>query len=525
MISRPVRLGLVLQADRMIVAVLRSGRAETFVVEAEQPSAALRAELDSRRVRPRGAAVALPRAATTVKPVELPEVGDVGEMVRFELERHLPFPAEDAPFDFVPVAVDPDMPPAPGRRVLVAAVDRRVVDSAVRLVQDAGLRPTSVTVASHNLVGLVKAPRGKRIAWVHRVGADAELLLLLGSTLALTRFVPGADDTVVAAEMRRSLGIARWRAVDEIWVSGDTPPDILSGSAASALTSLGTPVREPAYTPQARKLLSSIEGDERGARELAIAVAAGRRARPLDLIPAPLRVRRFTKPQLITAGVTAATVILAIAALVVPGYRDRTRLESLNAEINRLTPEMRAVERVQKDLERRRALLAMIDSVEASAVRPLPVLRELTDLLPGDAWLTLLSVDAKGIELTGQASAASSLIAVLENSPRFERVEFASPVTRGRGDKEQFRIVARWEGGSPRSALLASAASSEPASEAATPPAAVPSAPAARTPRAVPPSVRAPAAGAERPETPAAIDPGVQPRRPPATTLPRDVRQ
>src|SRR5688572_23085078 len=129
MISRPVRLGLVLQADRMIVAVLRSGRAETFVVEAEQPSAALRAELDSRRVRPRGAAVALPRAATTVKPVELPEIGDVGEMVRFELERHLPFPAEDAPFDFVPVAVDPDMPPAPGRRVLVAAVDRRVVDS------------------------------------------------------------------------------------------------------------------------------------------------------------------------------------------------------------------------------------------------------------------------------------------------------------------------------------------------------------------------------------------------------------
>ena len=79
-------------------------------------------------------------------------------------------------------------------------------------------------------------------------------------------------------------------------------------------------------------------------------------------------------------------------------------------------------------------------------MRPLPVLRELTDLLPHDAWLTTLSLDQKGVELTGQAAAASALIPLLENSSRLERVEFASPVTRGR-DKEQFRIRAAWEAG------------------------------------------------------------------------------
>jgi hypothetical protein len=46
--------------------------------------------------------------------------------------------------------------------------------------------------------------------------------------------------------------------------------------------------------------------------------------------------------------------------------------------------------------------------------------------------------------MTGQAGAASNLISLLENSPRLERVEFASPVTRGR-DREQFRIRAAWE--------------------------------------------------------------------------------
>ena len=76
------------------------------------------------------------------------------------------------------------------------------------------------------------------------------------------------------------------------------------------------------------------------------------------------------------------------------------------------------------------------------------MLKNLTDVLPADAWLTTLTLDAKGIELVGQAASASTLIPLLENSPRFERVEFSSPVTRGR-DKEQFRIRAVWE--APRS--------------------------------------------------------------------------
>ena len=123
-----------------------------------------------------------------------------------------------------------------------------------------------------------------------------------------------------------------------------------------------------------------------------------------------------------------------------------------------------------RELESKRALVNTIDGLNASAIRPLPVLRELTELLPNDAWLTLVSLDAKGVELTGQANAASALIPLLENSPRFERVEFASPVTRGR-DREQFRIQAAWEQRAaepPRSAAATPAVQRQPAS---TPPA------------------------------------------------------
>jgi hypothetical protein len=152
------------------------------------------------------------------------------------------------------------------------------------------------------------------------------------------------------------------------------------------------------------------------------------------------------------------------------------------------------------------------------------VMREITDLLPNDSWLTLLSLDAKGIELTGQAAAASSLIPLLENSPRFERVEFASPVTRGR-DREQFRIVAKWEVSPGR--VLETAAVPPPA--ATTP--AVPGAPAAR-----PPAPGAPPTPAA-PRSPRAAAPGAPPldegglagsdtvRRFPSMNVPGDARR
>jgi Tfp pilus assembly protein PilN len=456
-IPRPTKFAIVLHGERLIAAAVRRDRVETFIVEAEQPATALRAELDARKLSPRKVAVGLPRASVTVKPIELPPVaGAVRDMVRFELERHLPFPADDAPFDFVPLVykAEGQALPTEGQRVLVAAAERRLVDAALRLADEARLRPISVTVAAHDLVGLVHADRQGRVAWVHRTGKIADLLFVVGGTIVLSRAVPAADESLIADEIKRSLTMLRWRTCDAIWISGDV--EAPGAPTSTALTGLGAPVTAPPYTARARRLLSRNDGPPGGASELAIAVAARRRARPLDLIPDARRPRRLSRTQLATLGTLAATLILVLAALLYPGYRTTRYLASVNTDITEQASEVRAVERVLQEVERKRRLLATIESIGASSVRPLPVLRELTELIPADAWLTALSVDSKGVELTGQAGAASALIPLLENSPQLERVEFASPVTRGR-EKEQFRIRATWEapgGGRARTASV-----------------------------------------------------------------------
>jgi len=460
---------VLLLGDRLVAAAMQRGRVEVFVVSAENSVEALRAEIEQRRLPVRTIALALPRASVTVKPIELPALGgEVREMISFELERHLPFPSDDATFDYLllPDERNGATPPA-GRQVVIAAADRRVVEGALRVAEEVKLRPVSLTVAAHNLPALVgRRPRQEKVVWIHRAGDTSDLLFLVGGTIALSRSVASTDAATVVGEIQRSFPLVRWRGCDAVWVSGDGQPEV-----TSALTERGMTVTEPPYTPRARGLLAAVTETPRGALDLAVAVAAGR-LRPLELLPVGLRPRQITRAQLVTAGFAAATILLALGALLAPGWRETRRLADLNARITRLDTDVRATERVLQDLERNRRLLATIQSLENSSVRPLPLLRELTELLPNDAWLTLLSADTKGVELTGQASAAAALIPLLENSPRLERVEFSSPVTRGR-DKEQFRIRASWEG----------------------------------SPGAVAASVTAPA-------TPAPVPAGIQPRRP-----------
>jgi len=511
----PTRLAILAFGDRLVAAVVQRRRIDTFVVEAEAPAAALRAELDQRHVGARSAFVGLPRSAVTVKPIDLPAVdGELTDMVRFELERHLPFGGEETPFDFLPLAPGGE---GGARRVLIAAADRRLVDATLRVVDEAKLRPVSLTVAAHNLPALASRPRQGHVVWVHRSGDVADLLFLEGGALVLSRTVTEADDELLTEEIRRSFAVTRWRGCDAVWISGD-----VTAGAAVPLRALGAPVSEPPYTAAARRLLGGVTESPRGLLELAVAVAAAPKTRPLELLPLALRPRRLTRAQLVTVGLAGLAVVLAAAALLVPGWREGRRLADVNARIARLDPEVRAVEKVMQELERKRRLLATVQSIESSSVRPLPVLRELTELLPTDAWLTMLAFDVKGVELTGQAGAAAALIPLLENSPRLERVEFSSPVTRGR-DREQFRIRAAWEGGS---AVVAAA----PRAGAAVPPAGAPLAPprgappAPAPPPSAPPGARAPgplppaagvAPGAQGPAAPPVRGPGVPaPERP-----------
>ena len=310
------------------------------------------------------------------------------------------------------------------------------------MLDEVKLRPSSLTVAAHDLVSLLpRRPRGARAVWVHRVGDQADLLLIDGNTLLASRSVAAADPATLAAEIRGSLAMLRWTECDALWVSGDGGSGI---RASPALGAVGLPIDRPPLSARARRALGAVEESEDGAALLAAAVATGPHSPRPDLLPVALRPRRLTREQQVTIGMVAVTVLLGLGTLLAQGVRDHRHLRRLEVAINQLVPEVRGVQRVMDELDRERRLLATVQTITAASLRPLPFLRELTETLPPDVWLTTLTLDQKAVELTGQAATASALIPMLENSPRLEHVEFASPVTRGQ-DKEHFRIRALWE--------------------------------------------------------------------------------
>jgi Tfp pilus assembly protein PilN len=379
---------------------------------------------------------------TVAKVIELPAVAgaDVARMVGFELERHLPFPPAEALVDFQVLEE------ASGRpvRVLLVAVDRRVLERVRQLLRESGCVPRLLDVAIHTLAssGLAGGARAAVGALVHLGEAEAELAVLRHGRPILSRHFPlPPGEARIPAAAERLAG-----SLESL-----PPPDraalaeiVAVGESAEALGPVGSaPIRirlDLAPVLDARRLAPA---------HLPAAAMAARDPRRgslrTNLLPPDLRPRPFPWAAAATGALAAAALLLALAIPVVSLVRDQRRLDALDGQVARLAVDVRRVSELAKTVEQARREVETLRGFETHGVRALPLLRELTELLPGDVWLTNVTADRKGVELAGFAGSAAQLIPILEASPTLERVEFTSPVTKGR-DREQFRLKAAWEG-------------------------------------------------------------------------------
>ncbi len=436
------RAGLFMDKDRLMLAVLSSrGELECITLDiGDNPGGRLAGELDRQGYKRRRVRVGLDRNLVVVKVLELPRTdgADFGQMVRFELELYVPFPPEDIASDW---SISSGKAGGP-LRVLVGACESRTVDQILRLLREAQRRPRAVSIACHDLRALLpRKVEPKRAVWAHRHDGRTDLVFLGRGLVRSSRSVPAETPQELVHEIQRSLPLLEWRDCQALWISGDEAERFLS---ASALAELGAPVSEPPYAPDIQTLVDALPEEHRATALLALAVAVGSSHPRINLLPPALRPRQVSRGQALTTVMLGLTAILGIGLLGAQAYQRDRYVNRLSQEIRRLDPEVKTVQRLAAEVAQKKKLVAALQSVEAGGLHALPFLRDLTDLVPQDAWLQSLSMDSQGVEIIGQASAASQLIPTLEGSPWLERVEFTSPVTRGQG-KEQFRLRASWE--------------------------------------------------------------------------------
>lgn len=137
--------------------------------------------------------------------------------------------------------------------------------------------------------------------------------------------------------------------------------------------------------------------------------------------------------------------LLALLALPLAGLLGRqAHLQRLEAEIARIKPQAEATAEKRREVQDVADFLERIAAQAKEQPNVLELLHEMTQVLPGNAWLESFVFAQNRVRIQGQADSATSIIEAMENSPLFRDVRFESPVTKS-GKRDVFQISAELE--------------------------------------------------------------------------------
>jgi len=326
--------------------------------------------------------------------------------------------------------------------VLLMCIPRQVVQGYLEALGDATVRPRGIVLASTAIADFVAFCRGdgtSALGLVVSAPGATEVALVSGGRLLSSQLLPArrlGDSASLERSVARQLAdtalvaenvpLYRWELAN-----GAGPNIALPGEGdllALARGRLEAP--EEFFTSTDRGVLPAVGAALDAVREGTV---------PLNLLPAEERSGY-------DEGLSLATVILvAVSALLLLVWggsalvKDAMLRRQLQAQIEAIDPQVRAVKQVQADVDRLQKEIETLSAGQEPQVTPL--VRELTDLIPADAYLTGFTLRGGRLTLDGQARSASDLITALGKSKRFKNVGFASPTTK-QGDKERFSITA-----------------------------------------------------------------------------------
>ena len=146
------------------------------------------------------------QSALVVRVIEVPRMSDseLAETMKWEVERHVPFAANEVIMDFQPIE-RPDTPPdSQNMEVLLAVAQQDMIDRHVEMLMAAGLKPAAIDVeplaAARSLVDLGPDPHGQKTIAVVNIGAtNTDIGIFRDGILAFPRTLPLAGDSLTRA--------------------------------------------------------------------------------------------------------------------------------------------------------------------------------------------------------------------------------------------------------------------------------------------------------------------------------------
>jgi Tfp pilus assembly protein PilN len=376
---------------------------------------------------PASAVVGLPRQAVVLRVVEVPlaDEKDLAGLIAYEIDRHMPFPPDEAYYGFQRIGQE-----GAQARVLLAAARKRQVDPVLAALEALGVAPTALTLAALGGVnGLAAHERRARevVCLVEQEGRQAEVTLLRDGALLSSRAVSLDGDSVapILEEIARA------------GAASGAPAAVRIGRGSESLRArlaegLDVPV-EPwsrAGAPAASAYGLALQGLGRGAVRL-------------NLLPARSAAPRREPALRAMYALLSAAVLLAGALGVGWAYRERQTLDKLREDARAVRTQAAEVEKLKVQAKEAGSRLQVLDGVSRERARALLVLKEIASLLPRDVALTEFLLEGTRVQIRGTTGgSAAELIAAFERSTVLENAAFTSPIAQQGKDRQGFQLQA-----------------------------------------------------------------------------------
>ncbi|MGA1795782.1 MAG: PilN domain-containing protein [bacterium] len=442
----------------------------------------------ARNTRPPEVILGLPRDKVILREVNLPILApeELKELISYEIERHIPLPSQEVYYDYKIMGKVSESK----QKIILGLIRKEDLDFYLMIMERADLIPTLATPVTFALQDcpacedLDDRTLGLLVDFGER---EFELDLVRGNKVLFSRSIPvkegRLDDDFIMDQGTRTEEPA---ATDE----APSPIDMQTRTLGSGLlTTVGQWLRAtdpPLTDPLKRVILTGINTydypyladyfhEQAGIEVLipnpfqgltdkkipgriasALALATGLSAKGLkerfidvNLLPPEMRVRKKSHA-FGMALILISLLFLLLTSTVYTGFgKDNRFYLPKRMKLNKvLTASQDLQDQVQevKDLTLRIEQVSQetrkIQDLMNSRVSKLEILKELSVLIPEDAWLDRITIANDGIEINGYADSSSILIGTLEDSPLFENVIFPSTITKRGGEKERFRIKA-----------------------------------------------------------------------------------
>jgi Tfp pilus assembly protein PilN len=394
-------------------------------------------KIDTRR-----AYLCLPRAEAACNRVLLPAAAreNLAQVLEYEIEHLVPLPRDQVYFDYSARPLGEDR-----LEVLLTCIPREIVRVHLEALEDAFVRPRGIVLTSTAIAdylafcrGETRAPLGLLISGSEVV----ELALVTDGRLVASQLFPAAR-IAAPAELSRSFA----RQLADGFVSAD---DVelyrweLGNGAGPALPEVG---EANLANLAAGRLEAPTDFFERPEPALLPALGAALDAVregtvPVNLLPAEGRRLSDEGLSLVTVVLVA---VLGVLLLVWGGsaiVKDELIRRQVRDELAAVGPQVKQVKALEDEIAEMRRQLEILTGGENR--RATVLLKELSEIVPADAYLTALNLRGGRLTMDGFARSASDLIAALEKSKHFKNVSFTSPTTKA-GDKDRFSLVAEIE--------------------------------------------------------------------------------